>query len=383
MHALIKIMTIIGTRPEIIKLSRVIAELEQHAQHILVHTNQNFDYELNEIFFNDLQISPPHYVLATAGKTAAETIGRSIIDIDQILEKEAPDAVLFYGDTNSCFAAIAAKKRKIPVFHMEAGNRSFDERVPEELNRRLIDHASDINMTLSEQARHNLINEGLRAERIFKIGSPMQEVFTHYWKNISQCDILNKLQLEPDQYMVVSMHRQENVASPDTLLQFIYSLNAIAECHQKTIIVSTHPRTRIQLNELALSTDCPTFHPLIKWMKPFGFFDYIKLQLEAYCILSDSGSIVEDANLLNLPAVILRDMHERPEAMDEAALVMSVVKPANVLNAVALVLAQHRKDERLFAKIADYDVNNVSKKVVRIIFSYIHVINQKTWYKNI
>ncbi len=368
-------MTIVGTRPELIKMSRVIAEFDQHTQHILVHTGQNFDYELNEIFFNDLGIRKPDYFLDAVGTTAIQTIARVLEKADEVLEKEKPDALLLYGDTNSCLAIIAAKRRKIPVFHMEAGNRCFDQRVPEELNRKVIDHLSDINLVLTEHARRYLIAEGIPAERIIKSGSHMKEVLNHFMPKIQQSGILAQLELKQQKYFLVSAHREENVDSPDNLQDLLDTLVALAKTYDVPVIVSTHPRTRRRLESMGIEN----FDPRIRFLKPFGFFDYIKLQMEALCVLSDSGTITEEASLLNLPAITLRNAHERPEGMDEGVLIMSGLKAGSVLNAVRVVIAQHEPDvER---SVTDYQIENVSQKILRCVLSYVDYINRVVWFK--
>src|SRR3990167_959456 len=378
----LKVMTIVGTRPEIIKLSRVIAELEKYVHHILVHTGQNFDYELNEIFFRDLEIRKPDYFLEAADENAAKTIGQVIIKSDEVLEKEKPDAVLVYGDTNSCLSVISAKRRKIPVFHMEAGNRCFDQRVPEEINRKLLDHISDINLTLSEHARRYLIREGLRAETVIKVGSSMQEVFTYYQSKIAASPILQTLSLKPADYFIVSAHREENVDSAENLLALLNTLNTIAERYHKTVIVSTHPRTQKKLTALQTINPELNIDTRVHFIKPFSFSDYTKLQMQAFCVLSDSGSLTEDSSILDFPAITIREAHERPEGMDVGALVMSDFKTERVIQAIELVTKQHIKNERNFAMVPDYAVNNVSRKIVRIIFSYIDYINRTVWYKS-
>ncbi|KTC38156.1 UDP-N-acetylglucosamine 2-epimerase, partial [Pseudomonas sp. ABAC21] len=310
---MLKVMTLVGTRPELIKMSRVIAELDKQTQHILVHSGQNYDYELNQVFFDDLEIRKPDYFLGAAGDTAAKTISEVIYKADELFEKEQPDALLLYGDTNTCLAVISAKRRKIPVFHMEAGNRCFDQRVPEELNRKVLDHLSDINMVLTEHARRYLLAEGIRPETIIKTGSHMQEVLDYYMPRIVASNILAREGLEAGKFFVVSAHREENVDTPDNLRDLLASLRALADTYQYPIIVSTHPRTRKRLEALGESLD----HPLIRFVKPFGLLDYIKLQLSSFCVLSDSGTITEEASLLNFPAVTIRNAHERPEGMDE------------------------------------------------------------------
>lgn len=375
-------MTIVGTRPEIIKLSRVIAELEAHTNHILVHTGQNFDYELNEIFFRDLEIRKPDYFLEAAGENAAETIGQVIIKADAVLEKENPDAVLVYGDTNSCLCVVSAKRRKIPVFHMEAGNRCFDQRVPEEINRKMIDHISDINLTLSEHARRYLLAEGLKPETIIKVGSSMKEVFTYYQSGIQASSILDKLNVVPRDYFIVSAHREENVDSVENLIDLLNTLNQIAKIYRKKVIVSTHPRTRLRLESLRKTRQELTMNSQIEFLKPFGFLDYAKLQQQAFCVLSDSGSLTEDASILDFPAITIRQAHERPEGMDVGTLVMSGLQTERVIQAINMVTKQHQYGIKNSVLPPDYDVDNVSKKVVRIIMSYIDYVNRTVWYKN-
>ena len=330
---MLKVMTIVGTRPELIKMSRVIVELDKHTNHVLVHTGQNYDYELNQIFFDDLQIRKPDHFLGAVGETAAQTIGQVIIKSDEVFEKEKPDAVLLYGDTNSCLAVIAAKRRKIPVFHMEAGNRCFDQRVPEELNRKVLDHLSDINLVLTEHARRYLIAEGIRPETIIKTGSHMDEVLKHYLPSIENSDVVQRLGFKRGQFFVVSAHREENVDTPDNLRDLVTTLNALAAAYNFPIIVSTHPRTRKRLDALAL-TD---IHPLVDFAKPLGFFDFVKLQMDAKCVISDSGTITEESTLLNIPAITIRYAHERPEGMDEGTLIMCGLKTGEVLDAVKVV----------------------------------------------
>lgn len=374
---MIKVMTIVGTRPELIKMARVIHELDDNVSHVLVHTGQNYDYELNQIFFNDLHIRKPDYFLNAVGETVADTIGQIITKSDKIFSIEKPDAVLFYGDTNSCLAVIAAKRRKIPVFHMEAGNRCFDQRVPEELNRKVVDHLSDINLVLTEHARRYLIAEGIRPETIIKTGSHMREVLDFYMPRIMSSMVLEELNLKPNQYFLVSAHREENVDSPENLIEMLHALNALAVEYKFPIIVSTHPRTQKKLDEIKnFSVD-----QLVRFVKPFGFFDYVKLQTESLCILSDSGTITEEASLLNLPAVTIRNTHERPEGMDVGTLVMSGLKSEDVLNAVRVVISQHKKSGGVISPVDDYEVGFVSKKILRIILSYTNYINRTVWLK--
>lgn len=374
-------MTIVGTRPEIIKLSRVIAELEQHADHVLVHSGQNFDYELNEIFFKEMEIKRPDYFLEAVGQNAAETIGLVIAKSDAVLAKERPDAVLIYGDTNTCLAAISAKRRKIPVFHMEAGNRCFDQRVPEEINRKILDHISDINMPLTEHARRYLLAEGLRPETVIKTGSTMKEVLQYYRGGIERSDVLDRLNLQRRGYFLVSAHREENVDAPWQLKALLDTLNGLAEEHGKQVIVSVHPRTRQRLAALEQESSVQ-LHPLIHCSKPFGFFDYVKLQTQAACVLSDSGTLTEESSILNFPAVMLRNAHERPEGMDEGTLVMSGLRRDQVLPAVRLVMQQFSEQQRVFKLVDDYDADQVSKKVVRIIYSYVSYVDRTVWYKH-
>lgn len=373
---MLKVMTIVGTRPELIKMSRVIAELDKHTKHVLVHTGQNYDYELNQIFFDDLQIRKPDYFLGAVGETAAQTIGQVIIKSDEVFEKEQPDAVLLYGDTNSCLAVIAAKRRKIPVFHMEAGNRCFDQRVPEELNRKVLDHLSDMNLVLTEHARRYLIAEGIRPETIVKTGSHMGEVLRHYMPQIEASDILNRLGLKQGEFFVVSAHREENVDTPQNLRDLVGTLNALAQTYGHPVIVSTHPRTRKRLDALGL-TD---INPLVDFAKPFGFFDFVQLQMRARCVVSDSGTITEEASLLSLPAVTIRYAHERPEGMDEGILIMSGLKSQEVLEAVKVVCEQHASAGSM-RPVADYVAPAVSRKIVRLVLSYTGYVNRTVWRK--
>lgn len=372
-----KVMTIVGTRPEIIKLCRVMSELDQHTKHILVHSGQNYDYELNEIFFQQLGIRKPDYFLNAVGETVAQTIGNVIAKSDDIMAKEQPDAVLLYGDTNSCLAVISAKRRKIPIFHMEAGNRCFDLRVPEEINRKIVDHTSDINMTHTEHARRYLLSEGIKPETVIKTGSPMKEVLKYYMPQIEASDILEKLRLKSKGYFVVSVHREENVDSEVNFGDLIESLNSIAERYNKSIIVSTHPRTRIRLDGL----DNANMDKRIQCLKPFGFFDYVKLQMNAFCVISDSGTITEESSILDFPAVTIRQAHERPEGMDEGVLIMSGLKAERVLQSIEIVTSQQAGKERQFRIVEDYDTENVSKKVLRIIMSYIDYVNRTVWFR--
>ena len=375
---MIKVMTILGTRPELIKMSCVIKELDLHTNHIFVHTGQNFDYELNQVFFDDLEIRRPDYFMDSMAPTPIETICNILLRSDELMEKELPDAILIYGDTNSGLAVISAKRRKIPIFHMEAGNRCFDDRVPEEVNRRIIDHTSDINLTITEHARRYLIAEGIRPETVIKVGSSMKEVLKQNQKKIESSNILNQLALERNAYFLISMHREENVDSAKNLDLFLQSMNSIANNFKRKIVVSLHPRTKKRLEALGeFSTS-----PLIEFHKPFGFTDYVSLQINAICVISDSGTITEEASILKFPAVTIRDAHERPEGMDEGTLIMSNMHPVNVSNAIDIVIAQETNRTSDFRLPSDYDVDNLSKKIVRIISSYIDYVNQKIWFKH-
>lgn len=374
---MLKVMTIVGTRPELIKMSRVIAEFDRHTQHVLVHTGQNYDYELNQVFFDDLGIRKPDHFLAAVGENAAQTIGQVIIKSDQVMEKEKPDAVLLYGDTNSCLSVLSAKRRKIPVFHMEAGNRCFDQRVPEELNRKVLDHLSDINMVLSEHARRYLIAEGVRPETIIKTGSHMREVLDHYLPNIQASDVLDRLGLSSGRYFLVSMHREENVDVPENLRNLLDSLNALAEAYDFPVIVSTHPRTAKRLEDI----DHGAPHALVRFVKPFGFLDYNKLQMEAACVVSDSGTITEESSLLNLPAITIRNAHERPEGMDVGTLIMSGLDSEHVLDAVKVVMAQHQRGPVSMRPVPDYEAVNVAQQVLRVVMSYTGYVNRTVWRK--
>jgi UDP-N-acetylglucosamine 2-epimerase (non-hydrolysing) len=374
---MLKVMTLVGTRPELIKMSRVIAELDRQVNHVLVHSGQNYDYELNQVFFDDLEIRKPDHFLGAAGDNAAKTIAEVIAKSDELFELEKPDALLLYGDTNTCLAVISAKRRKIPVFHMEAGNRCFDQRVPEELNRKVLDHLSDINMVLTEHARRYLIAEGIRPETIIKTGSHMQEVLEYYMPKIEQSDVLARSGLEQDKFFIVSAHREENVDTPDNLRDLLDTLRALADHYGFPVVVSTHPRTRKRLEALGESLD----HPLIRFVKPFGLLDYIKLQMSAFCVLSDSGTITEEASLLNLPAVTLRNAHERPEGMDEGTLIMSGLKRGSVMDAVRVVTNQHSREQRKVPLVPDYKGGPVSLQVVRVVLSYTDYINRTVWNK--
>lgn len=372
---MLKVMTVVGTRPELIKLSRVIPELDKFTQHVLVHTGQNYDDELNKIFFDDLELRQPDYYLDAAGETATETIAQVISKTDPVMMKEKPDAVLLYGDTNSCMAAIVAKRRKIPVFHMEAGNRSFDERVPEEINRRIVDHISDINMPLTEHARRYLLDEGIRPETIIKTGSCMQEVLDYYMPNIDKSDVINRLNLEEGKYFLISAHREENVDRPERLEALLESLNALADSYDMPIIFSVHPRTRKRLDDLSHAN----IHGHIQFMKAMGFLDYVKLQKHARCVISDSGTIAEEGSLLNIPAVTVRQAHERPEGMDEGTVIMSDLVPEKLLQAVNIVTSQHDVDPACVDMVEDYQGGKVSIQVVRIIQSYTDYIRRTVW----
>jgi UDP-N-acetylglucosamine 2-epimerase (non-hydrolysing) len=376
----LKIVTVVGTRPEIIRLSCVILALDKNEaiDHVLIHTGQNYDYELNEIFFEDLGLRKPDHFLNAAKISATETIGQILINIDPILAKEQPDAFLVLGDTNSCLAAINAKKRKIPVFHMEAGNRCFDQRVPEETNRRIVDHIADINLTYSDIAREYLLREGLPADRVIKTGSPMFEVLQNYLDKIESSDILDQLSLESRRYFVVSAHREENISSDVNFKLLIETLNIIAETYKYPIIVTTHPRTRKMMNSKNMK-----LRDEVKLMKPLGFSDYNALQQNAFAVLSDSGTISEESSILNFPALNIRETHERPEAMEEASVMMVGLKPVRVLQGLKALEVQNRNPERNFRLVSDYSMPNVSEKIVRIIISYIDYINRVVWSKGI
>ena len=372
----LKVMTIVGTRPEIIRLSRVIDRLDRHTQHVLVHTGQNYDYELNGVFFSDLGIRKPDHFMEAAGATPAETIGQIIMATDRALEQYQPDALLLLGDTNSSLAAIAAKRRKVPIFHMEAGNRCFDFRVPEEINRRIVDHTSDINLTYSEIARDYLLREGLPPDQVIKTGSPMREVIDHYRDGIEASDVLPRLGLAERKYFVVSSHREENVDSPENLKRLFGVMNALGEQYDEPVIVSTHPRTRKRMEALSL-----TAHPRVQFHKPFGFLDYIKLQTRARAVLSDSGTITEESSILNFPALNLREVHERPEGFEEAAVMFTGLDLDRVLQGLRVLDEQPRGDERLLRLVNDYAPANVSDKVLRIILSYTDFVNRRVWKK--
>ncbi|WP_313492712.1 non-hydrolyzing UDP-N-acetylglucosamine 2-epimerase [Psychrobacter faecalis] len=372
----LKLMTVVGTRPEIIRLSRVMQACDKYFDHIIVHTGQNYDYELNEIFFTDLGIRKPDHFLNAAGATGAETIGNVIIGVDKVLEEVQPEALLVLGDTNSCMAVIPAKRRKIPTFHMEAGNRCFDMRVPEEINRRIVDHTADINLTYSTIARDYLLAEGLPADLVIKTGSPMFEVLNYYKAKIETSDILETLGLKEQQYFIVSAHREENINSDQNFLDLVDMLNAVAEEYQFPVIVSTHPRTRNRIEELNIK-----FHPLVQLLKPLGFSDYNKLQLSAKAALSDSGTINEESSILNFPALNLRQAHERPEGMEEAAVMMVGLTAKRILQGLDILESQARGEDRSLRLVNDYSMPNVSEKVVRIILSYTDYVNRVVWKK--
>lgn len=371
-----RVATVVGTRPEIIRLSRVMAALDRYVNHVIVHTGQNYDYELNQIFFEDLEIRQPDYFLNAAGKSAAETIGLVITRSDEVFAEIQPDAVLVLGDTNSCLAAISAKRRKIPIFHMEAGNRCFDQRVPEEINRKIVDHISDINMPYSSISREYLMREGLQPDRIIKTGSPMYEVLHHYLAKIKKSEVLKRLNLQDQDYYVVSSHREENIDSPDQFGKLITVLNAIAERYGKRIIVSTHPRTRKKIDALDV-----TLRPEVELLKPLGLCDYVHLQLHAKACLSDSGTITEESSILNFPALNIRNAHERPEGMEEGAVMMTGLEIVCVMEGLRILELQPRGETRSLKMIDDYNVSNVSEKVVRIIQSYTNYINRVVWQK--
>ena len=373
----IKVMTLVGTRPEVIKLCRVIHALDRVGHHVLVHTGQNYDYELNQVFFDQLEIRKPDRFLEVAAGTLGETLGNIMARSYAALAEERPDALLLLGDTNSCLAAICAKRLKIPVFHMEAGNRSFDERVPEELNRRVVDHASDINLPYTEHARRYLLAEGIRPETVIKTGSPMREVLQHYRAQIERCDVLQRLDLAAAGYFLVSAHREENVDDAQSLRDLLETLDALHAAYRRPVIVSTHPRTRQRLNELGVQAAGDG----LRFLPGMGFFDYVRLEMSALCVLSDSGTLTEEASILNFPAVTIRQAHERPEGMDEATLVMCGLKRERVLEAVALVTRQFENGARRFRAVPDYEPDNVSDKVVRIILSYVDYVNRVVWRK--
>jgi len=375
----IKVMTIVGTRPEIIKLSEVMKELDKHTNHIVVHTGQNYDYELNELFFEQLNVRTPDYFLEAVKGTVSETIGDIIAKADKILADIKPDALLIYGDTNSCLSVIPAKKRKIPIFHMEAGNRCFDQRVPEEINRKIVDHLSDINLPLSEQARDYLIAEGIKPETIIKTGSPMTEVLKANMEKILSSNILQKENLTAKGYIVMSIHREENVDSPKNFNDLLESIDELTVKYNMPIIISTHPRTRNKLKEIGYEDK----NPLIRFSKPYGFHEYNNLQMNAFCVISDSGTIAEEGSILNLPAVTIRQAHERPEGMDETTVIMSGLNKKRVLEAVEVATTHNKEEGRSIKPVKDYEADNVSKKVLRIILSYTDYINRTVWHKEI
>ncbi|WP_318454022.1 non-hydrolyzing UDP-N-acetylglucosamine 2-epimerase [Photobacterium leiognathi] len=370
----LKVMSVVGTRPEIIRLSRVLAKLDEYCDHVIVHTGQNYDFELNEVFFNDLSVRKPDYFLNAAGKNAAETIGQVIINVDQALDEIQPDAMLVLGDTNSCLAAIPAKRRKIPIFHMEAGNRCFDQRVPEETNRRIVDHTADINLTYSSIARDYLLAEGLPADRVIKTGSPMFEVLNYYMPQIDASDVLSRLGLQKGQFFVVSAHREENVDSPKQLLKLAETLNTVAAHYNLPVIVSTHPRTRNRIEAQGI-----TFHSNIQLLKPLGFHDYNHLQKNAKAVLSDSGTINEESSIMNFPALNMREAHERPEGMEEASVMMVGLDVERVMQALQVLETQPSGSERLLRPVYDYSMPNVSDKMVRIIHSYTDYVKRVVW----
>lgn len=370
----LKVMTVVGTRPEIIRLSRVLARLDEHCEHVLVHTGQNYDYELNQIFFDDLGIRKPDHFLNAAGGSAAETIGKIIIAVDGVLAAEQPEALLVLGDTNSCMAVLPAKRRKVPVFHMEAGNRCFDQRVPEEINRRIVDHTADINLTYSSIAREYLLREGLPPDMVIKTGSPMAEVLAHYRPRIDASDVLSRLGLAEGQFFVVSAHREENIDSDQNFGKLVQVLNTVAEQYGLPVIVSTHPRTQKRVDALGAR-----FHSNVQLLKPLGFTDYNKLQIASRAVLSDSGTINEESSIMNFPALNLREAHERPEGMEEAAVMMVGLEVARVLQGLGILESQPRGDMRLLRQVADYSMPNVSDKVLRIIHSYTDYVNRVIW----
>ena len=373
----IRVMTIVGTRPEIIKLSEVMKELDRHVEHIIVHTGQNYDYELNEVFFQDLNLRKPDIFLDAVKGTPSETIGDIISKADKVFENIKPDALLLYGDTNSCLSVIPAKKRKIPIFHMEAGNRCFDQRVPEEINRKIVDHLSDINLPLSEQARDYLIDEGIKPETVIKTGSPMTEVLNANMNKINSSKILLEEKLESNNYIIMSIHREENVDSPKNFNDLLESIDALTEKYSMPVIISTHPRTQKKLDEIGYKNKSP----LIKFSKPYGFHDYNHLQMNAFCVISDSGTIAEEGSILNLPAVTIRQAHERPEGMDEATVIMSGLNKERVIDSVEIATSHHSRSHRLIKPVKDYEADNVSKKILRIIISYIDYVNRTVWHK--
>lgn len=375
----LKVMTIVGTRPEIIKLSQVMKELDRHIDHIIVHTGQNYDYELNELFFEQLDVRKPDIFLEAVKGTPSEVIGDIIAKADKAFVEIRPDALLVYGDTNSCLSVISAKKRKIPVFHMEAGNRCFDQRVPEEINRKIVDHLSDINLPLSEQARDYLIAEGIKPETIIKIGSPMTEVLNTNMEKIKSSEILGKEGLKSKAYIVMSIHREENVDSPKNFSDLLESIDELVKKYSMPIIISTHPRTRKKLKDI----DYQNKHSLIRFSKPYGFHEYNNLQMNAFCVISDSGTITEEGSILNLPAVTIRQAHERPEGMDETTVIMSGLNKTRIIDAVEVATGHNSQDARAIKPVKDYEVDNVSKKVLRIILSYVDYVNRTVWHKGV
>ena len=374
----VKVMTILGTRPELIKMSRVINVFDHNTTHIIVHTGQNYDYELNQIFFNDLNIRKPDYFLNINNNSPAQAIGKIISEADKVMEKEEPDAVLLYGDTNSCLAVISAKRRKIPVFHMEAGNRCFDQRVPEEINRKIVDHTSDINLVLTEHARRYLIKEGIREDTIFKTGSHMKEVLSFYTPKIKKSKILKKLKLKKNKYFLLSAHREENVDDIENMKNLIETLKALVSKYDLQVIVSTHPRTKKKIEKLKIQK----FNSKIKFLKPFGFCDYINLQQNALCVISDSGTITEETSILDLKSINIRNAHERPEGMDCGSLIMSGLKKNDVIMAIEKTIKQYNEPNYKNEIVKDYDVENVSKKILYIVLSYINYVNSFIWKKN-
>ena len=375
----LKVMTIVGTRPEIIKLSQVMKELDRHVDHTIVHTGQNYDYELNELFFEQLDIRRPDIFLEAFKGTPSETIGDIIAKADKVFVEMQPDALLIYGDTNSCLSVIPAKKRKIPIFHMEAGNRCFDQRVPEEVNRKIVDHLSDINLPLSEQARDYLIAEGIKPETIIKTGSPMTEVLAANMEKIKSSDIIKREGLKPKEYIVMSIHREENVDSPKNFNDLLESIDELTKKYNMPIIISTHPRTKKKLEDINYQNE----NPLIRFSKPYGFHEYNNLQMNAFCVISDSGTIAEEGSILNLPAVTIRQAHERPEGMDETTVIMSGLSKTRVIDAVEVVTAHHSQGVRVIKPVRDYEADNVSKKIVRIILSYVDYVNRTVWHKEV
>jgi UDP-N-acetylglucosamine 2-epimerase len=372
-----KVMTIVGTRPELIKMSRVIYELDKYTDHTLVHTGQNYDYELNEVFFNDLQIRKPNFFLNCKGESAIQMIASILQESEKVIKDVLPDAILLYGDTNSCLSVITAKRHKIPIFHMEAGNRCFDQRVPEELNRKVVDHLSDINLVLTEHARRYLLDEGIKGDRIIKTGSHMREVLNFYMPKIKISSILETLKLEEKKYFLVSVHREENVDTKSNLSDLLETFDALVKEFNLPVIVSTHPRTEKKLKDLNIK------NKKIKFLKPFGFFDYIKLQMGAFCIVSDSGTITEETSLLNLTSITVRNMHERPEGMDHGTLIMTGLKKEKVIDSIKTVISQKSDNSFISSPITDYENPIVSKQVVRIVLSYIDFVNRTVWSKDL